>query len=981
LCGLTAAWLIANPGLAAMDPRSWRIRSWKAEDGLPQNSVTSLIQTRDGYLWFGTFDGLVRFDGVRFKVLRPENTKGLPGNRILALLEDRSGALIVGTEEGRLARSIKGGFKSVAMERSNLGMALRGIAEDNREDYWLLTLDWRLMKLNPRDSTLVTVNPGIHGERVNGMTSDSTGDIWVGTDRELAVQRDGKFVSVWDQSFESGFSVMGLGKSRGGGCWVVANNRVRRFANGKWQGDAGALPHSRAVVNAVCESRSGLVWIGTYGNGLFCYGTNGEVMRFSATNGLPSDFVRCVQEDHEGNIWVGTESGGLARLKPTVFQSVDRSQGLTGDCVLCVCEGNEGELWLGMNGDGINRVKDGEIRKYGLEEGLTNEFVWSICQDRQNRIWAGTWGGGIFRLEEDRFVRIGWPSSTPEPVVCALYEDARNVLWVGQQHGKPEVLRFENQKPEWVGLPSANSQIDIRAIAEDRAGNMWLGTYDDGLYRIKDQHVIRVGQAQGLRSERIRALYPDPEGALWIGTSRGGLSRLRDGRIDSFTTRDGLADDFILHIEEDEAGFLWCSAGSGVFRVSKKGLDEFAKGDLHAIRCFEYTRADGLPSVECTGGSQPSGCKTRDHRLWFPTVAGLAVVTPADVKINQRPPAVIIEQVLLESETALKPEVAYDSDLATEPASLTIPPGKQRFEFHYTGLSYTAPEKVRFKYRLEGLEDHWIDAETRREANYSHVPPGHYTFRVIACNNDGVWNDSGASLAMIVLPHFWQTLKFRVFAGVLVLLLFAGIFEMRLAAERRMTRLRLRIARDLHDEIGSNLGTMALLGEVLQQQPGDSAEELSDIRRIATQTIESLRDIVWFLDPASDSIDDLVARMKHTAKMTLRGIPFEFHQRGTAVAAKPSLELRRNVMPAFKEILYNIARHSLATRVDILVELSPREFLMRIADNGVGFDEQTMRTGNGLKNLRRRAADLHASFQIESRAGCGTTITLRSAIT
>lgn len=983
------AWLTANACLGALDTRSWRIRSWKAEDGLPQNSVTSIIQTHDGYLWLGTFDGLVRFDGVKFKVLRPENAPGLPSNRILTLLQDHAGALLVGTEEGRLAKSRSGGFDNLIPESANpKSTALRAVAEDRDGDYWLLTFDWQLLRWNTKQSVLVAKNPGLQAERVYGIASDISGDLWIGTDRELAVWREGKFVPVCDQSCQSGFSVMGLGRSRGGGCWVVANDRVRRFADGNWQADAGTLPRSSAVVNAVCESRSGFVWIGTYGNGLFCFATNGAAVRFCATNGLPSDFIRCVQEDHEGNIWVGTESGGLARLKPTVFQSLDRNEGLSGDCVLSVCEGSEGELWIGMNGDGINRLKDGQIRRYGLADGLTNQFVWSICQDRQKRIWAGTWGGGVFRFEGERFVRMEWPSAAAEPVVCALYEDSKNVLWVGQQHSRPEILKFQDQRPAWVGLPSNNSRTDVRAIAEDREGAIWLGTFDDGLYRIKSDQVTRFGQAEGLKSERIRALYADSDGTLWIGTSRGGLSRLRNGRITSFTTHDGLADDFILHIEEDEQGFLWCSAGTGVFRVAKQELETFASDETHLIRCFQYTRADGLPSVECTGGSQPSGCKTRDKRLWFPTVAGLAVVTPAEVRINQRPPAVLIEQVILEGEGDssaqaqwTKGDVAYDADVGPNAAPLRIPAGRQRFEFHYTGLSFTAPEKVRFKYRLKGLEDHWVDAGTQREAHYSHVPPGNYTFNVIACNNDGVWNDAGASLAMIVLPHFWQTWKFRVSAGVLVLLLLAGIFEMRLAAERRLTRLRLRIARDLHDEIGSNLGTMALLGEVVQQQPGRSIEEVSEIRRIATQTIESLREIVWFLDPASDNIDELLARMQQTARTMLRGIEFDFQRTGDAAGARPSLELRRNVMPAFKEILHNIVRHAKATRVDMLIELSPRHFLMRISDNGVGFDENAVRAGNGLKNLRRRAAELEASLRIESRPGRGATITLRSPIT
>jgi len=984
-------WLLAHTslGLGFSDAESYRIRTWKAEDGLPQNSVTSIVQTRDGYLWFGTFNGLTRFDGVQFRVFVPDNTPGLPSNRILALFEDRDGALLIGTEEGFLAKSTKGNFKALTpYDQNRNSSALHTIVQSRDGTYWLLTFDWQLLKWNEGRLTLVSTNWDLQGHDVFGLAMDSTGDVWIGTDRELAVYREGKFVPEWDDSSEKGFSVAGLGRGRHGGCWVVANDRVRRFVDGKWEAEAGALPRSKAIVNGVCETRAGAVWVGTYGNGLFCYRTNGAVIRFSATNGLPSDFIRSVHEDHEGNIWIGTESGGLARLKPTIFHSLDRSQGLSGDCVLSVCEGHDGELWIGTNGDGINRLKDGQIQRYGAEEGLTNEFVWSVYEDRQKRVWAGTWGGGVFRLDGERFVPVECPQSLPIPVVCALYQDSRGAFWIGQQRFKPEVLQFQKGIPRWLTLPSASPRADVRAIVEDREDNIWVGTFDDGLYRIRDNQITRFGLREGLKSERIRALYPDPDGTLWIGTSRGGLTRLQGERVDSFTTADGLADDVILHIEEDRKGFLWCSAGTGVFRVAKQELERFARAESQSIRCFVYTKADGLPSLECTGGSQPSGCRTRDNRLWFPTVAGLAVVEPDEVRINPLPPPVVIEQVILEEEAgsnvrkaAAERQPAFDRGTATEWPLLQIPPGKRRFEFHYTGLSFTAPEKVRFKYKLDSLEREWVDAGTQREAHYSHVPPGKYTFQVIACNNDGVWNESGASLAMIVLPHFWQTWKFRIFAGALVLVLFAGIYEIRLAAERRLTRLRLRIARDLHDEVGSNLGTIALLGQVLQSQPEQEIEEVSEIRRLASQTVESLRDIVWFLDPASDNIDELLMRMNQTARTMLRGIPFEFHRAGNAGGAKPSLELRRNVIPAFKEILHNIVRHARATHVDIFIELSSRDFLMRIHDNGVGFDEAVVRAGNGLRNLRRRAAELEGALQIESRPGHGTIVTLRSPIT
>jgi signal transduction histidine kinase len=312
---------------------------------------------------------------------------------------------------------------------------------------------------------------------------------------------------------------------------------------------------------------------------------------------------------------------------------------------------------------------------------------------------------------------------------------------------------------------------------------------------------------------------------------------------------------------------------------------------------------------------------------------------------------------------------------------LTIPPGKARFEFRYTGLSLTAPEKVRFKYKLDPLEEDWVEAGTRRTAIYSYLPPGHYRFRVLACNNDGVWNEAGAVLGLVLLPHFWQTWWFRGVAVAGLVLLFAGIYEFRLASERRLTRLRLRIARDLHDEVGSNLGSIALLSQVAPRAPALAKEEMSEIRRVAVQTIDSLRDIVWFLDPANDSMADLVLRMKEGARTMLAGITFQFDSRGENETGKPSLELRRNLFPMFKEILHNIIKHAQASHVQIELENSLRAFRLRVKDNGVGFDEKNVRLGNGLKNLRRRAADLGGSIEIDSRRGQGTTVIVQAPIT
>jgi signal transduction histidine kinase len=427
---------------------------------------------------------------------------------------------------------------------------------------------------------------------------------------------------------------------------------------------------------------------------------------------------------------------------------------------------------------------------------------------------------------------------------------------------------------------------------------------------------------------------------------------------------------------------LWCGSLGGVFRVSKDELNRAKTNRERALHCLSYTKVDGLATLECSGGCQPSGWKTRDGRLCFPTVRGLAVVNPEQIPFNTLPPPVVIEEVVMEGKSASAGRSVIDvSESSESVAHLNVPAGNHRLEFRFTGLSLVAPRKVRFEYRLEGLEKEWLDAGPRRSVNYSYLRPGDYRFWVRACNNDGVWNETGAALALTILPYFWQTWWFRGLGVLAVLLAFVGIYELRLASTRKLARLRLRIARDLHDEVGSNLGSIALLSEVMPKPAGAAGEEITEVRRIALQTINSLRDIVWFLDPASDSMEELLARMRETARTMLHGTSFEFSSTGNVAGVVPSLELRRNVLPVFKEMLHNIVKHAKATRVEISVIVSSGKFELRATDNGIGFDPSAATVGNGLKNLRRRAAELGGTLNIENQALQGTTIILSAPIT
>ena len=971
-------WLLPGAAFGAPDPQPYRIDSWQVDDGLPQSTVRSIVQAQDGYMWLGTAGGLVRFDGMKFHVFQPDNTPGLPSSRILSLFEDRRGTLWIGTEEGHLVRYGDGKFQiSSPSGWAKLAGYIQSFAEGEDGSSWLISPEKDLIRLRPDRLAFAFTNAELLETKVNFLAGDSQGGMWASTDREVGVWRDSRYTRIIERAPTTEFSPAVLAGSREGGCWVAADGRLRKFKQSGCVTDYGGFPWSKGSVVCILEDHRGKVWVGTYGSGVYCYDTNGVARRFSIEENLPGAFIRSLGEDREGNIWVGLEGDGLVRIKPVVFRSYGRKQGLAGDCVLSVCEGAEGELWLGTVADGVNRLKDGVIEHFGTAQGLANDFIHSVFYDRNHTLWVGTWGGGLCRRVENGFesyTNLGDRNG----IVCALFQDSKDNLWVGQQWSQPEIMQLRDGKPSVTRLQSKISGTDIRTVVEDRAGNVWIGTQGDGLYRINDREQTHFGRREGLTSEYIQSLYVGEGGTLWIGTLGGGLNRFKDGKFASFTTKGGLVNDTLGFITQDGRGNLWCGSLAGVFRVSLDELNRFASGQSRWINCLLFTKSDGLPSVECVGGCCPSGCKTRDGRLWFPTVRGLAVVDPENIPVNLLPPPVAIEEVVIEGkERSSIFDIANSTAPERSTAPLRISPGVQRLELHYTGLSLTEPMKVRFKYKLEGVEEDWVEAGTGRSVNYNHLQPGTYNFRVQACNNDGIWNEQGASLALIILPHFWQTWWFKVLCVAAVVLLFVVIYEIRLASERRLARLRLRIASDLHDEVGSNLGSIALLSEMIP----NAAEEVDEIRRVALATVGSLRDIVWFLDPAGDNMNDLVLRMKDTARTLLPGIPFDFLSEGESASIRSSLHLRRNIFPMFKEILHNVAKHARASRVEIRLKVTPRQFQICVKDNGVGFDEGQVRRGNGLKNLRRRTADLHGQLQIQSQPGAGACFTVTAPLT
>jgi signal transduction histidine kinase/ligand-binding sensor domain-containing protein len=984
---------LAAPAQGQSPHHPYLVDVWLMEHGLPENIVNAIAQTPDGYLWCGTTHGLARFDGARFKVFSGHNTPELGSSRIRQLFVDRRGALWITIFEGGLIRFQDGRFTAFALppREKSTARTIFWMADDDSGGLWLMVEDGAVFHFTDGAFRLASNDWPATERKVFRVYSDAQRRAWVATSTYLAPLAGGKLLPPVLEGKPWQYQV--LCASRAGGWWMMTGGRVRLWRDGAWLADAGKWVRPERVVEHCLEDRQGQVWVASLGKGLFCYSTNApDPRQITVKDGLGSDLVRALFEDAEGNLWAGTRPGGLNRLRPALFQTYGTREGLSSDVVTAICEGADGELWVGTDGEGVNRLKDGVVEHFGAEEGLESRNVRALLVDRHKVLWEGSWAGGLYQFKTNRFFpRRDIPGrDTP---VASLFEDSKGRLWVGQRTLN-KLVRLENGTATTVDLPNPAPALDVIALTEDAAGGIWAGTDGNGLFCWNDGQCRRFTRADGLPSDTIRCLHPEPDGALWIGTVDGGLCRLKHNRFVTCNTRHGLFDDVINHIADDGLGYLWFSSLQGIFRVNKAELNQFADGARRRIECQSFGRSDGMPALACPGGFQPAGCRTRDGRLWFPTVKGVVVVNPANVPTNSVPPPVLIEQVLIDGEGVQTPLAGARSALPAPPSAfLPVRPGRHRYEFLYTGLSFTAPERVRFRYRLEGLEDQWVEAGTQRRANYGHLSPGDYRFRVTACSPAGVWNEAGAALAFRVLPYLWQTWWFIAGAALFTAGALGGTVaymsrrklkrqlervEMQLSVEKE----RARIAQDIHDGVGANLTEIAWLAEVAEHDAGDPAEVRAQARKIsstARETVQSFDEIVWAVLPQNDTLTSLVEYLGRRVDELFDNSPTRCWF--TAPRELPDTvvpaEVRHSFYLACKEALHNVNKHAEATEVRVQVAVEDGTLRVDIEDNGCGFDPAAESAkGNGLRNLRQRFQDLGGAFSLDSRPGEGTRISM-----
>ena len=969
---------------AAAAPQHFFTRTWQVEQGLPQNKVTAVVQTRDGYLWVGTYCGLARFDGVRFTVFDDDNTPQLHSSRVTSLFEAPDGALWIGTESGDASRYQDGRFTAVPRPHWS-GGKIYSIIADETGDIWLLNEAGELARA--RDGKILSPPAGGVANVVS-LARDKNGPVWVEREGRVSMLQGGRLTG---ELFTNNY-VQGICAARDGGFWVASNSRIRKWKDGRLVADFGAAPWGWNLVVRFLETSSGALAGGSSEKGLWLFTpgeTNVPVVHFDRTNGLPSDWVLSLGEDRERNLWCGT-GAGLTLIHPNNLETIAPPDNWKNRPVLSVLPTPDGAVWVGTEGAGLYCLQAGGWTNFTLAQGIRNPYIWSLATDAAGKLWAGSWGGGLFVQQADTFDDAPGLESFRQPVPALLF--LPDALWIGTPSG---ALRYQPGNVERFNDLAGQPFGDVRAIAQDPAGGLWFGTAGGGLVRRDPGGFHRFKKADGLSSDFIECLHFADDGALWIGTFGGGLNRFKDGRFAVVNHGQGLPNSVIGHIESDGRGNFWMSSYGGILRARELDLNRCADGQVAAVAFLTYGINEGLPTLECSEGAQSAGGKTADGRLWFPLAKGLVVVDPAAVKTNPLPPLVRIEQLRVDDKNLT----------AGHPARpVKIPPGRHRIEFDYTGLSFVAPEKVRFKCRLNPFEPDWAEAGTKRVATYNYIPPGSYSFQVIACNNDGVWNDTGASLALVVLPHFWQTIWFEVLGGVVTVLAASGLgwFATRRRMRRRLERAerqrdiereRARIARDIHDDLGAQLTRITMMSESVRgdlANPQRAAAGLEKIYDTARELTRSMDEIVWAVSPRHDTLESLATYLEQFAQDWLAAagircrldLPLQFPEQHL------TSEVRHNVFLAFKEALHNTVKHSGASEVLIQLALQADRFELCIEDNGRGFaggakpENVSARpgraaAGNGLENLHRRLEGIGGTCEIQSAAGAGTRVCFR----
>lgn len=724
------------------------------QNGLPQNSVNAIAQTTDGYLWFGTEEGLARFDGLHMTVFDLVRYKAMRDNYINALAAAPDGSLWIGTRSG-ISQLKDGVFRTWLVAHS----PITTIRQGSDGAIWVGGLDG-LYRIKDNEIRHFTARDGLPGDAVTSIVQGRDGTLWLGTNKGLASWKNAVIRSYGFRDGLSDQPIVDLAASHDGSLWIATANGLLHWT-GKIAEPVSSLripPHARIL--SILERSDGTLWIGFDHSGLASL-HNREFTRFTTAQGLPSDDIGRLFEDRGGNLWVGLFEGGAVELRDSRFSTIGKREGLSEDMVWSVLQAHDGSLWVGTNSKGLNHVEpNGRVQVYGLPQGLPGGSVFALYESPDQTLWIGSEHGELTHLDHGRLTVFHDPANHGARLNAILAGPGGDLM-LGY-HEANGFVRFHHGEFHHYLIPGL-----LNTVASAPDGSWWIGTDHGGLVHLRNDTVTSLTSHDGLLSDFVQAVYVDRDGVVWAGSSPGGLNRIANGRVTTYSIDQGLYDLTVGAIVEDDEGYLWMTCNRGIYKVAKKELNDFAAGRIRSIHSIVYTTADGLRSAECNFAANPAVWKGADGHLWFVTTAGVVTVDPAHSDVRSISPVPLIEQV------------RFNRRVISYAPGVTAGPGGGDLDIQFTAPDFVAPERLHFRYRLRGFDTEWTDAADRREAMYTKLPPGRYLFQVQGADGINTWGPKEAALTIFIVPHFWETRWFRALCALFLVLLCVALVQMR----------------------------------------------------------------------------------------------------------------------------------------------------------------------------------------------------------
>lgn len=940
------------------------------DDGLPHNATTRIVQDGRGYLWIATGGGLARFDGREFREFSPPVPS--PDRSVRDLAVEHGHAIVFLPASGGVWRFSDGVFSEHPVNRHLRAGTLLYLLTEPGGALWVVG-NTDFVRYHEGKAETFGLRDGLNRRSYRPTLGvDEDGRVWLAAGDYLGHYENGKLRRFPD----SLGAVVTVGTARSGGLWVATAERLLRMEKGVLRTVVAGSEwtENRAGLQELFEDRHGVLWIPSRRFGLSRL-ERGRIVRTSTSH----DQAVSVTVDSEDNLWISTFGGGIERLRRQTFILHDASTGLLDDMSTSVCDDASGALWAANRRGGVVRIQDGSLQAFAEGTGFPRLYATAVCPDRENGIWVGG-VQGLYRFgaQPGKELEFIGPELAEAHV---LFGAANGDMWVGSGETRLGYFRGGVYRP--ITRTEGYNLRRVRAIVQDARGTIHVGTDDRQLFRWNEaEHRLEnlPLSIEGL----VYGMYADTRGHVWVATSSG-LVLHGNGPSRVFSTADGLPDDLLSQVIEDDNGRLWCGSRRGVFSVAVADLLAVASGRETRVMPTTLGAEEGMRGASALNGFQPSVWKARDGRLWFTTHEGIFGVDPKASLPSATPPRVFIDEIIVD-QRVVKPTDA-----------LRLKPRDQQVEFRFATPNFSAPEKIRVRHRLEGYDFGWIENDGQRGANYSRLPPGNYTLRVAASQQGGRWAEPGVALAFTVLPAWWQTWWARggFLAG------FAGLVGwfvrfwshrrlrsrlQRLEHEHALEKERARIARDLHDDLGGSLTQIGLLADRLKRQGVEPVLQpaLAQLAWRTRRLSGDLESIVWTVSPKNNTLDRLAAFIAQYARGFFRDTAVECVVRGEEeIPARPvTPEAQHHLLAILKEALNNVLKHAQAKNVAVTMSVESAEFVLRIADDGAGFDLAVAEFSerNGLNNMRARATDLGSRLEINSAAGRGTEIILRQRL-